>query len=114
MDTRKEYVKDAIYPRNGVTNVIENGCLEKNMTEDKFRRQIDIVLELNNKLIGQLGILSIMASEVLGEEYNADLCNGDEIEFRPVDEYGFIDDGIGPNTHSTKYEEDIIRIIRGE
>ena len=39
---------------------------------------------LSSELISALEKLSAMASEVLGYEVSADICNGNEIEFRPV------------------------------
>lgn len=84
------------------------------MTENQFRRQINRVLSLNNELIGALGRLGTMASEVLGSEYVADLCEGGEIEFRPIEEDGVADDGLGQFSHTTIYEEDIFNMLRGE
>lgn len=41
---------------------------------------------LSNELTGALEELGAMASEALGYEVIADLCHGNEIEFRPVGE----------------------------
>lgn len=40
------------------------------------------VLKANNKLNSSLSELSKSASELFGSELVADICNGDEIEFR--------------------------------
>lgn len=46
---------------------------------------------LASQLQGALEVLGKKASEILGYEVNAEMCNGDEIEFRKVDEYGYTD-----------------------
>lgn len=84
------------------------------MTENEFRRQINKVLSINSSLSGELEKLGRMASEILGAEYIADLCNGAEIEFHPVGEDGIADDGLGSDNHTTILEEDVIAIIRTE
>lgn len=53
----------------------------------------------------KLGKLSRLASEVLGFDVQADLCGGGEIEFRCVDDGGYVD------AFSTIIMEDIIRKI---
>lgn len=82
------------------------------MKENQFRRQISKVLSANIALSRELQQLGIIASEILGAEYVANICNGAEIEFRPVGRDGIADDGLGPDNYATKYEEDIITIIR--
>ena len=60
------------------------------------------VLDLENKMIGAKEELAIQASKMLGYEVVADICNGSEIEFRAVDEYGY------PDTNSTILLEEIL------
>ena len=43
----------------------------------------------SNELMASLERLSVIASEIYGDELNADICQGEEIEFRiPGDELG--------------------------
>lgn len=82
------------------------------MTEKQFKKQILKVLSVNSALSGELEKLGIMASEILGANYIADLCEGAEIEFHPVGEDDIADDGLGSDNHTTIFEEDVIAIIR--
>ena len=50
------------------------------------------VLDASTALSSALGHLSSIASEIYGEELQADLCGGEEIEFRRSDEHGVVDD----------------------
>jgi len=43
-------------------------------------------------LSSALNQLSSAASEIMGRELHADICNGGEIEIREIDAHGFIDD----------------------
>ena len=58
----------------------------------QLKKAEEKVLDASTKLSFALGHLSSIASEIYGEELQADLCNGDEIEFRRIDEHGFVDD----------------------
>ena len=58
--------------------------------------------DAENALNSALSKLSNAASEVLGFEVSADLCAGNEIEFRRVDEFGLSD------SNSFIYMRDII------
>ena len=62
------------------------------MTERKLLDIQDKVYMLSSRLTGMLDKLSVAASEVLGYEVYADLCGGDEIEFRTRGSDGWIDD----------------------
>lgn len=48
----------------------------------RFNKVVDKVLVRSNELVIALNELSAMASEIYGEELIADICNGEEIEFR--------------------------------
>ena len=57
----------------------------------ELRRTLNRVLNLENKLSGALAQLSDIATEIYGEDLQADLCGGSEIEFRRRDESGYFD-----------------------
>ena len=59
-------------------------------------------LKLNNRLECKMGKLGRLATEIYGEELVADMCVGSEIEFRRLDDDGFVD------ADSTIRIEDII------
>ena len=59
-------------------------------------------MSLNNKLECKIGKLSLLATEIYGEELRADMCAGSEIKFRKLDDNGFVD------ADSTILIEDII------
>ena len=59
-------------------------------------------LTLNNRLECKMGELERLATEIYGEELRADMCAGSEIEFRKLDDDGFVD------AESTILIEDII------
>lgn len=63
------------------------------------------VLTTAGELSIKLGRLSNLATDVLGFDVRADLCSGGEIEFRCVDDRGYVDD------FSTIRMEDVIRKI---
>ena len=48
----------------------------------RFNKVVDKVLVRSNELVIALNELSAMASEIYGEELIADICDGEEIEFR--------------------------------
>lgn len=48
----------------------------------RFNKVMDKVLVRSNELVIALNELSAMASEIYGEELVADICDGEEIEFR--------------------------------
>lgn len=48
----------------------------------EFRKAYKKALDCSNKLIGALEKLSVIASDLYGQELNANICNGSEIEFR--------------------------------
>ena len=61
------------------------------MTEKQIRRLEDNVYKFSSRLNGALQILGSKVSEILGYEVKADICNGEEIEFRKVSEDGYVD-----------------------
>lgn len=48
-------------------------------------------LNLDIKLGLELQVLGRLATEIYGEDLSADICAGGEIEFRTLDDNGFID-----------------------
>lgn len=56
------------------------------VTKSKLIRKQNQVLSFFNEMQGSLEELSVLASEAYGEELNAVLCNGGEIEFRTSDD----------------------------
>lgn len=60
-------------------------------------------LDLENKIELKMQQLSRNATEIYGEELRADMCEGDEIEFRTLDEDGYV------NADSVILIEDIIK-----
>lgn len=58
----------------------------------QLKKAEEKVLDASIKLCSALGHLSSIASEIYGEELQADICGGSEIEFRRIDEHGFVDD----------------------
>ena len=58
---------------------------------EKLKKLEANVLTASAQLSVALGKLSSVASEIYGEELNADLCAGGEIEYRTVDSNGYID-----------------------
>lgn len=59
-------------------------------------------LKLDNRLECKMDKLGRLATEIYGEELIADMCAGSEIEFRRLDDNGFVD------ADSTIILEDII------
>ena len=62
------------------------------MTEQRLNELENNVYELSNRLNVALSELSEAASEIYGQEIVADFCGGAEIEFRRLDNDGFIND----------------------
>ena len=58
----------------------------KNKT--RLKRQYDKCLKCSIELLSQLELLSITATEIYGEEIVAEICSGNEIEFRTTDANG--------------------------
>lgn len=54
------------------------------ITKKKMLRAEQLCYDYSNSLMSALEALASMASEVLGYEVVADICNGEEIEFRTV------------------------------
>ena len=57
----------------------------------ELRRALRAVLDLENRLSLALSNLSSVATEIYGEDLQADICGGSEIEFRRRDESGYFD-----------------------
>ena len=72
------------------------------MTERKIKSLLSKCYDAEAKLNGALSELAVAASEVLGFDVNADLCAGNEIEFRRIDKFGLTD------SDSFIYMEDIL------
>ena len=72
------------------------------MTDKQIINLNNKVLSLNIELSSKLQVLAHAASERLGYDVVADLCNGAEIEFRRI-----MDDGV-PDTNSCILLEDIL------
>ena len=54
------------------------------VTEKQLMSAYNKVLNYTNKLSGALGELGKLVSLIYNEEITANLCNGDEVEFRHV------------------------------
>ena len=59
--------------------------------KSELKRQVERVYNAENKLSIALQELSLIASEIYGEELQADLCDGAEIEFRRKNINGYFD-----------------------
>ena len=62
------------------------------MTDDELLRRHKTVLKASNKLVIALQGLGVAASELYGEKLIAAISEGEEIEFRRVDECGIAND----------------------
>lgn len=62
------------------------------MTEGELLRRHKTVLKASNKLVIALQDLAAAASELYGEKLIAAISEGEEIEFRRVDDYGIAND----------------------
>lgn len=76
------------------------------VTKNRFNRQLKKCYDLYAELSGALQVLSIMATEALGVNVVADICEGAEIEFRES-EYDVMSD-----CFSTILEEDVIKALK--
>ena len=76
------------------------------MTERKLKLLEYKCYDAEARLNEALSDLAIAASEVLGFDVNADICTGNEIEFRRVDEFGLTD------AESFIYMEDILSKLK--
>ena len=54
----------------------------------QLKKAEEKVFDASAKLSSAIGHLSSIASEIYGEELQADLCGGGEIEFRRYDKHG--------------------------
>lgn len=70
------------------------------MNKKKLIKLQDKCFSCENALQSALSELAIAASEVLGYEVVADLCNGSEIEFRTI-----TDDGVPDNDSCIRIED---------
>lgn len=61
------------------------------MTKQELLKRYHSVLDLSNRLNIALQSLGAAASEFCGTEVVAEICNGEEIEFRRVNEEGIAD-----------------------
>lgn len=61
------------------------------MTREEFKQQIINTQKASQQLSFELGILGKMASVILGYGVECDICNGDELEFRKIEEDGVAD-----------------------
>jgi len=61
------------------------------MTKHDLLKRYHSVLDLSNRLNIALQSLGAAASEFCGTEMVAEICNGEEIEFRKVNEDGMAD-----------------------
>ena len=57
----------------------------------ELMRNVNKVLDAENRLSYALSELSAIATEIYGEDLQADLCSGAEIEFRRRGEDGYFD-----------------------
>lgn len=62
------------------------------MTERQLREVENRVYRYSHLMEGALTRLAEMATDILGYEVHADICGGGEIEFRPLDRYGYVED----------------------
>lgn len=72
------------------------------MTDKQIIKLSNKILSISSDLTSKLQELARIASEKLGYDVVADLCNGGEIEFRRI-----MDDGV-PDTDSCILLEDIL------
>lgn len=61
-------------------------------TERQLRVLENRCYKYSTELLGALSDLSKAVTEILGYEVVADLCGGEEIEFRPISNEGYVDD----------------------
>ena len=75
------------------------------VTKKQILKAQEAAIDAEVSLNAALGHLAALASEVLGREVVADLCGGDEIEFRSVNNSGVAD------AFDTILIEDILRLL---
>ena len=87
----------------GIIEYIDKSYFEEEiMTRKEFNQQIINTQNALHQLSFELSKLGSMASVALGYDVECDVCNGDEIEFRKIEE-----DGVA-NSASHIYPEDIL------
>lgn len=62
------------------------------MTKSEIKKAYAKCLQKSRELELAMQALSAKVSQALGVDYIADICNGDEIEFRSLDKYGLADE----------------------
>jgi hypothetical protein len=76
----------------GIIEYIDKSYFEEEiMTRKEFNQQIINARNALRQLSCELGILCNMASVALGYDVECDVCNGDELEFRKIEEDGVAD-----------------------
>lgn len=76
----------------GIIEYIDKSYFEEEiMTRKEFNKQIINTQKASQQLSFELGILGNMASVALGYNVECDICNGDELEFRKIEEDGVAD-----------------------
>ena len=75
------------------------------MDKKKLIKLQDKCFSCKNALNEALSNLAIAASEVLGYEVVADLCNGSEIEFRTI-----ADDGVADSNSCIRMEDILVEL----
>lgn len=75
------------------------------ITKKKILRAEQLCYNYSNSLTSALEVLASMASEVLGYEVVADICNGNEIEFRTI-----INDSVANNDVAIRIEDIIDKL----
>ena len=87
----------------GIIEYIDKSYFEEEiMTRKEFNQQIINTQNALHQLSFELSRLGSMASVALGYDVECDVCNGDEFEFREIEE-----DGVA-NSASHIYPEDIV------
>ena len=66
--------------------MVEKIIMERNSQINLVKRQYQKVLDASRTLSNSLQYLSIAASRLYGEELEAEICAGDEIEFRTAND----------------------------
>lgn len=61
------------------------------VTNNDFLKALNAARKAENTLNAKLGVLALLASEILGYEVVADLCSEANIEFRRVEKDGVAD-----------------------
>ena len=66
--------------------MVEKIIMERNSQINLVKRQYQKALDASRTLSNSLQYLSIAASRLYGEELEAEICAGDEIEFRTAND----------------------------